>query len=169
MERAFAEGEISGKPAIRNVQGQITLRDIEQALRTYGLRVILLIRHAECPPLDPSDTTFGARLSITKKGRADALAFGGALAKFVHAGDAAVFASETLRTIQTASAILRCIADKESQKSFVVKRCGYLGGKSTFFGSLDERMKLITALDEYVKPKAVPRIDGRKRILANRS
>lgn len=121
----------------------MTLRDIEQALRTYALRVILLVRNAERPPLDPSDMTFGARLSITEKDRADALAFGGAFAKFVHTGDAAVFSSETFRTIQTAHALLRCIDGKEGQKSSIVKRCGFLGGKSPFFGSIDERMELI--------------------------
>ena len=33
-----------------------------------GGRVTLLIRHAECPPLDPSDLTFGASLSLTENG-----------------------------------------------------------------------------------------------------
>ena len=73
----------------------------------------------------------------------DALTFGGALAHFVHAGDAAVFASETLRTVQTAHVIHRCFGRQDELLSSEVRRCGYLGGKSPFFGSLDERMKLI--------------------------
>lgn len=143
MEWMFADGEISGMPTVRKVRGQITLRDIEHALTVYDMRVIMLVRHAERPPLDPSDTTFGARLPITEKGMTDALTFGGALAHFVHAGDAAVLASETLRTVQTAHVIHRCFVRQEELPSSEVRRCGYLGGKSPFFGSLDERMKLI--------------------------
>ena len=143
MEWMFADGEISGMPTVRKVRGQIALRDIEHALTVYDMRVILLVRHAERPPLDPSDTTFGARLPITEKGMTDALTFGGALAHFVHAGDAAVFASETLRTVQTAHVIHRCFGRQDELSSSEVRRCGYLGGKSPFFGSLDERMKLI--------------------------
>lgn len=143
MEWMFADGEISGMPTVRKVRGQITLRDIEHALTVYDMRVIMLVRHAERPPLDPSDTTFGARLPITEKGMTDALTFGGALAHFVHAGDAAVFASETLRTIQTAHVIHRCFVRQDELPSSEVRRCGYLGGKSPFFGPLDERMKLI--------------------------
>ena len=143
MEWMFADGEISGMPTVRKVRGQITLRDIEHALTVYDMRVIMLVRHAERPPLDPSDTTFGAHLPITEKGMSDALTFGGTLAHFVHAGDAAVFASETLRTIQTAHVIHRCFVRQDELPSSEVRRCGYLGGKSPFFGSLDERMKLI--------------------------
>ncbi len=143
VEWMFADGEISGMPTVRKVRGQITLRDIEHALTVYDMRVILLVRHAERPPLDPSDTTFGARLPIIEIGMTDALTFGGALAHFVHAGDAAVFASETLRTVQTAHLIHRCLGKQDELPSSEIRRCGYLGGKSPFFGSLDERMRLI--------------------------
>ena len=49
------------------------LFDVENALLS-GAHVTLLVRHAERPPLEPGDTTFGATLPITERGREMAMA-----------------------------------------------------------------------------------------------
>ena len=106
------------------------------------MQVTLLIRHAERPPLDPFDTTFGARLPITSKGRLDALRFGQALSVFVFDEDVAVFASETFRTIETARGIIAGMRpDCVEEPKVRVHRL--FGCDTPFFGSLDERMELI--------------------------
>ena len=140
-ELMFAREECRTASVERKVVGELTLDKIKDAIGD-GMRVTLLIRHAERPPLDPSDTTFGARLPITSKGRLDALRFGQALSEFVSDEDVAVFASETFRTIETACGIIAGIRPDcvEVPKARVHR---LLGCDTPFFGSLDERMKLI--------------------------
>ena len=105
----------------------------------------MLIRHAERPPLDPSDKTYGARLPITERGWSTARELGWMLAHTVRPRSVAFHASSTLRTIETASAMAigmddpgsGCIVEKE------VRISEFLGGDSPFFGSAEERWALI--------------------------
>lgn len=110
-----------------------------------GGRVTLLIRHAERPPLDPADRTYGARLSITERGWSTARELGWLLAHAVRPRSVAFHASSTLRTIETACAMAGgmdesgagCVVDN------MVHISEFLGGESPFFGSADERWALI--------------------------
>ena len=142
-ELMFAREECRTATAARRVVGELTLDNIQDAIGE-GMQVILLIRHAERPPLDPSDTTFGARLPITSKGKSDALRLGRLLSAFVSHEDIAVFASETFRTIETAYGIIAGIRPSPYCVEVPNVRVNKLLGCDTpFFGSLDERMKLI--------------------------
>ena len=140
-ELMFAREECRTTSVERKVVGELTLNKIKDAIGD-GMQVALLIRHAERPPLDPSDTTFGARLPITSKGRLDALRLGQALSEFVSDEDVSVFASESFRTIETAYGIIAGIRPDcvEVPKARVHR---LLGCDTPFFGSLDERMDLI--------------------------
>lgn len=110
-----------------------------------GGRVTLLIRHAERPPLDPTDKTYGARLPITARGWSTARELGWMLAHAVRPRSVAFHASSTLRTVETAYAMANgmgepgsgCIVEKE------VRISEFLGGDSPFFGSAEERWALI--------------------------
>ena len=126
------EGRRSGK-----VIGRVSVRDIGNMIRE-GKRVTLLMRHAERPPLDPSDTTFGETLPITERGRREAEELGSQLAGIVSPDAALLYASQTFRTIQTA-----CAVDNRLGCAVPVDVRDVLGGGAPFFGSLDERMRLI--------------------------
>lgn len=119
------------------VIGRVSVRDMGIMIRD-GKRITLLMRHAERPPLDPSDTTFGETLPITERGWLEAESLGSQLADIVNPDAVLLYASQTFRTIQTACAIdnrLGCTASVDVK--------GVLGGETPFFGSLDERMRLI--------------------------
>ena len=64
-----------------------------------GARVALYIRHAERPPLDPDDPTFGETLALTEAGMHEARALGTALRGSVRA--ARLWASPMERTRRT--------------------------------------------------------------------
>ena len=110
-----------------------------------GGSVTLLIRHAERPPLDPTDKTYGARLPITERGWSMARELGCALSHTVRPRSVAFHASSTLRTIETAYAMSLgmdepgsgCVVEK------VVRISEFLGGDSPFFGSAEERWALV--------------------------
>lgn len=89
---------------LRRVVGEIALSDLRYAIED-GREVTLLLRHAERPPLDPSDKTHGERLPLTDHGRERARAMGHDLAEMTDPASIKFCASRTLRTIQTALAI----------------------------------------------------------------
>lgn len=121
----------------------MTIFEIEAALKSGG-RATLLMRHAERPPLDPGDTTFGATLPITERGRQTARRFGMMLSHIVSPEQVRAYASSTLRTVQTAQCILEGLCPEDSpQLNRDVLILPVLGSDSPFFGSLDERMALI--------------------------
>lgn len=121
----------------------MTIFEIEAALKSGG-RATLLMRHAERPPLDPGDTTFGATLPITERGRQTARRFGMMLSHIVSPEQVRAYASSTLRTVQTAQCILEGLCPEDSpQLNRDVRILPVLGSDSPFFGSLDERMALI--------------------------
>lgn len=127
-----------------NVLGAIGLDAVKSAL-DEGRRATLLIRHAERPPLDPSDTSFGEMLPITEHGRMTAERFGAALAGIVSPDLVKFYSSQTFRTIQTACAMSKGLgaASGGSTSRHDVRVDDVLGGDTPFFGPLDERMALI--------------------------
>ena len=115
---------------------------LEETIKDGG-RAVLLLRHAERPPLDPGDTTFGIDLPITGHGRETAKRYGQMLSGIVDPQSLRAYASETLRTRQTANCIWDGFLGSDADSQEVVTLLPELGGESPFFGSLDERMALI--------------------------
>jgi len=109
-----------------------------------GCRVTLLMRHAERPPLEPGDTSFGERLPLTARGVQTAREFGMSLPSDVPFGSIRTFAGNTLRTIQTATCINEGLTESKERVSYHVPLIPELGSDSPFFGKLDERMALIS-------------------------
>ena len=115
---------------------------LEETIKDGG-RAVLLLRHAERPPLDPGDTTFGIDLPITGHGRETAKRYGKMLSGIVDPQSLRAYASETLRTRQTANCIWDGFLGSDADSQEAVTLLPELGGESPFFGSLDERMALI--------------------------
>ena len=115
---------------------------LEEMIKDGG-RAVLLLRHAERPPLDPGDTTFGIDLPITGYGCETAKRYGKMLSAIVGAQSLRTYASETLRTRQTADCLWEGFLGSEADSQEAVTLLSELGGGSPFFGSLDERMALI--------------------------
>jgi len=109
-----------------------------------GGRVTILIRHAERPPLDPGDRTFGANLSLTANGWCWAQNFGQMLANNLLPKSIAFYASETFRTLQTACAMAMGLDLVSTGRPIErkVRLADFLGSKSPFFGSVEKRMAL---------------------------
>ena len=109
-----------------------------------GGRVTLLIRHAERPPLDPGDLTFGASLSLTENGWRWARYFGLMLANNLLPKSVVFYASETFRTLQTACAMAMGLDLVGTGQSIErkVRLAPFLGSESPFFGSIEKRMEL---------------------------
>ncbi len=80
----------------------VTVAEVRKWLEA-GQRVALYIRHAERPPIDPDDPTFGMNLDLTDKGRSKAVALGAAL-KGAATG-ARLWASPMTRTRATVRAV----------------------------------------------------------------
>ena len=138
----------------REVVGEVGFQDIENAL-VKGERVVLLLRHAERPPLEQDDPTFGQGIGITAKGRMDAKVFGYALGEFTLGwGDRKVTSSTMTRCRDTAREILREMIPWE-EPGFGLS--DILGDKSPYFGRVSERMALANkgnyreALNEYFR------------------
>lgn len=133
-----------------------------------GGRVTLLIRHAERPPLDPGDLTFGASLSLTESGWCWAHNFGLMLANNLLPKSVAFYASETFRTLQTACAMAMGLDLVGTGQSIErkVRLAPFLGSESPFFGSVEKRMELAAegwlaeAEDEGVEPSSFPELDA---------
>lgn len=109
-----------------------------------GGQVTLLIRHAERPPLDLGDKTFGASLSLTENGWRWSRNFGLMLANNLLPKSVAFYASETFRTLQTACAMAMGLDGVGTGQAIErkVRLADFLGSESPFFGSLEERMAL---------------------------
>jgi len=81
---------------------ELTLDDIAAELKK-GTRVILQVRHAERPKIDPKDPTFGDALHLTAEGARTARLFGERFRDF--ADSVQFFASPLTRTRETAELI----------------------------------------------------------------
>jgi len=122
---------------------KLPLVQMKEALDNGG-RVTILVRHAERPPLDPNDNTFGASLSLTEHGWRWAQNFGLMLANNLLPKSIAFYASETFRTLQTACAMAMGL-DRVSTGQAIerkVRLADFLGSESPFFGSVKKRMEL---------------------------
>lgn len=119
------------------------LVEMKDALDNGG-RVTLLIRHAERPPLDPNDKTFGASLSLTENGWRWARNFGLMLANNLLPKSVAFYAGETFRTLQTACAMAMGLDLVGTGQTIErkVRLADFLGSDSPFFGSVEKRMAL---------------------------
>ena len=84
------------------MKDELSLDDIATELRA-GTRVILQVRHAERPKMDPNDPSFGDALAITEEGVRTSIEFGRRLKEF--ASDAQFYASPLTRTRMTAAKI----------------------------------------------------------------
>ena len=122
---------------------KMPLVEMKEALDDGG-RVTLLIRHAERPPLDPNDKTFGASLPLTESGWRWAKNFGLMLANNLLPRSVAFYASETFRTLQTACAMAMGLDGVGTGQAIErkVRLAEFLGSASPFFGSVEERMAL---------------------------
>ena len=92
----------SGVPRVVPRGETISYGDFAAMLRRPGWRGILMARHAQRPPIDPKDPTFGGALHITEAGRAQAVA-AGRLLRGVE--DVAFWAAPMPRTRETAQAV----------------------------------------------------------------
>ena len=81
---------------------EITVERLCEEMRR-GSRVILQVRHAERPKMDPDDPTFGDALELTEEGRRTSRVLGGMLAEF--RDDVQFCASPLTRTRMTAGLI----------------------------------------------------------------
>ena len=122
---------------------KLPLVEMKDVLDSGG-RVTLLIRHAERPPLDPNDMSFGASLSLTEHGWRWAQNFGLMLANNLLPKSVAFYASETFRTVQTACAMAMGLDGVGTGQSIErkVRLADFLGSGSPFFGFAEERMAL---------------------------
>ena len=122
---------------------KLPLVEMKETLDNGG-QVTLLVRHAERPPLDPNDKTFGASLSLTEQGWRWAQNFGLMLANNLLPKSVAFYASETFRTLQTACAMAMGLDGVSTGQAIgrKVRLADFLGSESPFFGSTEERMAL---------------------------
>ena len=128
----------------RKVCGEMDFCDVKTAI-DKGYKVTILIRHAERPPLEKGDTTFGANLALTERGWRMARQFGALLANTVRPKTVAFYASGTFRTVQTACGMAMGL-DAAKPENSIARRIGlseFLGSDSPFFGASKERMALI--------------------------
>ena len=138
----------------REAVGEVNFQDIENA-HQKGERVVLLLRHAERPPLEMDDPTFGKDIEITPKGRMDAKVFGCALGDFTLGwGERVVSSSKMKRCRETAYNIIRELIP---WRDVGIGLSDILGDKSPYFGRHSERMALAkkgnyrNALNEYFR------------------
>ena len=142
----------------RRVRGEMDLCDVKAAIDD-GCKVTILIRHAERPPIEEGDTTFGASLALTERGWRMARQFGALLANTVNPKSVAFYASGTFRTVQTACGMAMGL-DAAKPENSIERKIGlaeFLGSDSPFFGACEERMALIAGghyheqLNEYFR------------------
>lgn len=81
---------------------EMTIDEVLQELRR-GTRVVLMLRHAERPKMDPNDATFGDALELTYEGKRTARKLGRMMREF--ADDVQFAASPLTRTRMTAALV----------------------------------------------------------------
>ncbi len=95
-------GILRGKTLKEKTMPEISLNDVLAEL-DRGSKVILQVRHAERPKIDPDDATFGDKLPLTAEGERSAREFGIRLSKYK--GEVEFHSSPLLRTRMTAALI----------------------------------------------------------------
>ena len=120
----------------------MTLGELAAELRR-GSRVILQVRHAERPKMDPKDPTFGDKLPLTAEGVRTARLFGEALKEF--AGDVQFYASPLRRTRMTAE----FIAEGMGLKGLEIPIDGCLGNESFYYKDALEVLHVFTPPENF--------------------
>ena len=120
----------------------MTLGELAAELRR-GSRVILQVRHAERPKMDPKDPTFGDKLPLTAEGERTARLFGEALGDF--AGDVQFYASPLRRTRMTAE----LIAEGMGLKGLEIPIDGRLGNESFYYRDALEVLHVFTPPENF--------------------
>ena len=123
--------------ASRTAIGEVSVQDIAVALNR-GERVAIIVRHAERPPLEKNDPTFGKDLKLTEHGIEQAKTFGFVLSQFIGTATHRCFACDNKRCLETARLILRELPDKWN--GIPIKKM--LGDGSPYFGDTAERLAL---------------------------
>ena len=114
---------------------EMTIDELKAELRK-GARVVLQVRHAERPKMDPDDPTFGDSLHLTREGVRTARLFGESLAEF--ADNAGFAASPLVRTRETAA----FIAEGMGLKGAPVPTDDLIGNGSFFYDDPSEVLKV---------------------------
>lgn len=139
-----------------SANAEMTLGDVAAALRG-GARVILQVRHAERPKIDPTDPTFGDSLPLTAEGVRTARLFGEALREF--AGDAQFLASPLRRTRMTAA----LIAEGMGADAGEIPADGRVGNDSFYYSDTAEVLRVFTPPENFF-PACIEYMDtGRQR------
>ena len=120
----------------------MTLGDLSAELRR-GSRVILQVRHAERPKMDPTDPTFGDALPLTAEGERTARLLGEAMKEF--AGDVQFFSSPLRRTRMTAA----LIAEGMGLGNVPVTVDGLLGNESFYYKDALEVLHVFTPPENF--------------------
>lgn len=121
---------------------EMTLEELVAELRR-GERVILLVRHAERPKMDPTDPTFGDALPLTAEGVRTARLLGESLKEF--AGDAGFYASPLRRTRMTAELIAEGMGIAGRQ----IPVDGLLGNESFYYKDALEVLHVFTPPENF--------------------
>ena len=121
---------------------EMTLGELVAELRR-GSRVILQVRHAERPKMDPTDPTFGDALPLTAEGERTAFMLGEALKEF--AGDVQFCASPLRRTRMTAELVAKGmgLAGRE------IPADGKLGNESFYYRDALEVLQVFTPPENF--------------------
>ena len=138
MRTHVASGDKSPRFATsRTVVGEVSFQDVAVALNR-GERVAIIVRHAERPPLEKNDPTFGKDLKLTEHGIEQAKTFGFALSQFIGTATHAVYAGDNKRCTMTAMHLLCELHDKWGGTAIEHE----LGDRSPYFGDTAERLAL---------------------------
>ena len=121
---------------------EMTLSDVERALKG-GSRVVLQVRHAERPKMDPTDPTFGDALPLTAEGVRTARLLGESLAPF--ADSVQFLASPLRRTRMTAE----LVAEGMGIASPDILVDGRLGNASFYYRDMLEVLHVFTPPENF--------------------
>ena len=117
-----------------------SLADVCAAL-DGGCRVLLLVRHAERPPISDDDPSFGETLPITDVGCETSRRFGEILRRY--AGNVQFLSSPMRRTLMTSD----CIAEGMGIPNIAIPTAPELGNSSFYFTDQREVYELFSQHD----------------------
>ena len=106
-----------------------------------GNRVLLMVRHAERPPISDDDPTFGETLPLTETGRQTSRQLGEMLRAY--AGETQFLASPLLRTVMTAQGIAAGMGIPDAP----IPTAPELGNSSFYFSNQREVYELFSQSD----------------------